>query len=97
MYGLGGSWNNTGGSFTSSENISLGYSGNFLSLNTGFSEGGIGDAIIDIPGVTLTKKAGWGNLLQNHFNSYMNKIWNGTLESNETIDRIINHHFLRFY
>ncbi|MEN4762908.1 hypothetical protein ABEG63_21515, partial [Chryseobacterium sp. C39-AII1] len=34
MYGLGGSWSNTGASFTSSENINLGYDGSYLSLNT---------------------------------------------------------------
>ncbi|WP_326983429.1 DUF6443 domain-containing protein [Chryseobacterium sp. MYb264] len=75
-FNLGGDWYNTGTGFSSSEGIGLGYDGSYTSLNSGFYNGGIGESIIDIPGVTVTKKAGWGNSLQNHFNSYMNNWYN---------------------
>ncbi|MDR6517303.1 RHS repeat domain-containing protein, partial [Chryseobacterium camelliae] len=69
-FNLGGSWSNTGTSFVSSDNIGLGYDGSYTSLNTAL------DDYFNIPTVYLTgKSSGWGNQIQSHFNSFINK-WN---------------------
>ncbi|MPT31210.1 MAG: hypothetical protein E2600_06005 [Chryseobacterium sp.] len=72
MMGLGnGTWNNTGSGFESN-NVLLGYGGNYLSLNTNYSNGGIGGMYIDIPGVNLTGSiSSWGQQIQNHANSFL--------------------------
>ncbi|WP_419869892.1 DUF6443 domain-containing protein [Chryseobacterium sp. CT-SW4] len=52
------SWGNVGGSFTSSDGVNVGYSGNYLSLNEGGGIGGYIAGIINLPGIQFT---GQGN------------------------------------
>ncbi|UCA62164.1 hypothetical protein KB553_06765 [Chryseobacterium rhizoplanae] len=69
MYNLGGSWYNVGNGFMDSNNILLGYSGNYLSLNSNYKEGGIGELETEIPVfVTGRKGEGFG---EGSYNSYM--------------------------
>ncbi|MBD3907365.1 RHS repeat-associated core domain-containing protein, partial [Chryseobacterium muglaense] len=74
MLGLGeGTWTNTGYGFTSNSHIALGYDGSYQSLNT------LLDDYINIPEVVLTgNSSGWGNQIQNFFNSYMSNILSKT-------------------
>nr|WP_262904369.1 RHS repeat-associated core domain-containing protein [Chryseobacterium rhizoplanae] len=77
MYNLGGSWYNVGNGFMDSNNILLGYSGNYLSLNSNYSEGGIGDRVINVPEIILSGSSSeWGDQILRQFNSYMDK-YNG--------------------
>nr|WP_294279250.1 RHS repeat-associated core domain-containing protein [uncultured Chryseobacterium sp.] len=70
MIALGGDWYNTGYGFAGTAKIGLAYDGSYTSLNTDL------DDYFNIPTVYLTgKSSGWGNQIQSHFNSFINK-WN---------------------
>ncbi|WP_100076899.1 hypothetical protein [Chryseobacterium camelliae] len=70
MVALGGDWYNTGYGFAGTAKIGLAYDGSYTSLNTDL------DDYFNIPTVYLTgKSSGWGNQIQSHFNSFINK-WN---------------------
>uniref|UniRef100_UPI0035266181 hypothetical protein n=1 Tax=Chryseobacterium gossypii TaxID=3231602 RepID=UPI0035266181 len=64
---------NTGYGFENGDNISLGYDGTYISLNTTL------DGYINIPEITLTgKRSDWGNQILGQFNAYMDKYNNDT-------------------
>lgn len=67
------SWSNTGSGFESSENIGIDYNGNYTSLNTNYTNGGIGERIVSLPGVSFT---GQGNAnTWNMGSNYLYNIW----------------------
>lgn len=66
-FALVGNWYNTGYGFENGDNISLGYDGPYISLNTTL------DGYINIPEITLTgNSSDWGNQIQTQFNNFMN-------------------------
>ncbi|WP_370899834.1 hypothetical protein [Chryseobacterium gossypii] len=68
-FALGGNWYNTGYGFENGDNISLGYDGSYLSLNTTL------DGYINIPeGVLKGSSSGWGSQIQSQFNSYVGEL-----------------------
>jgi RHS repeat-associated protein len=70
MISLGGHWVNTGSGFTETSGISLGYDGSYQSLNINYTEGGIGDAVINIPEIIVSGKSG-GGFGEGSYNSFM--------------------------
>ncbi|RRQ46498.1 DUF6443 domain-containing protein [Chryseobacterium sp. SC28] len=66
-------WTNTGMGFESGDNISVDYNGNYTSLNTNYSNGGIGERIYNISPVVFQGK---GNAQTwNMGGNYLYNIW----------------------
>ncbi|OJX28470.1 MAG: hypothetical protein BGO86_07625 [Chryseobacterium sp. 36-9] len=68
------SWYNTGIGFESSESIGIDYNGNWTSLNTNYSNGGIGERIVNLPGVTVNGQGSAGS-----WNSSSNYAYNSAV------------------
>jgi hypothetical protein len=66
----------------------LGYDGGYQSLNTNYAEGGIGDAVINIPEIKLSGSSFfWASRIRSHVNKYM-EWWNA--KSDFAWDRVRN-------
>jgi len=87
-FNIGGTWNNTGFGLQNDTGTLLGYDGGYKSLNVNYGEGGIGDAVINIPEISLSgSSVFWGLQIQGHVNRYMAK-WNA--KSDFAWDRMKN-------
>ena len=87
-FNIGGTWNNTGFGLQNDTGTLLGYDGGYKSLNVNYGEGGIGDAVINIPEISLSgSSAFWGLQIQGHVNRYMAR-WNA--KSDFAWDRMKN-------
>ncbi len=87
-FNIGGTWNNTGFGLQNDTGTLLGYDGGYKSLNVNYGEGGIGDAVINIPEISLSgSTVFWGLQIQGHVNRYMAK-WNA--KSDFAWDRMKN-------
>ena len=87
MYGLGGSWEDTGYGLVSSNHIGIRYDGSYFSLNTL-------DGHFNLPELVLKGNASdWGSQILAHYSSFINDAWNGRLPRNGSFDRIINNQY----
>ena len=83
MYGLGGSWEDTGYGLVSSNHIGIRYDGSYFSLNTL-------DGHFNIPELVLKGNASdWGSQILAHYNSFIER-WNNDMLNPATVGNWID-------